>query len=228
MKKVFIIHGWTYTLSAWEECIKELRARTIEPVMLKVPGLTEESSAVWDIEKYIAWLHEKLTGEKDIILIGHSNGGRIAIAYAAKYPQALSKLMLIDAAGIVHNELPIRMKRAIFGTITHWGKKVVNAPLLRKVFYKLIRANDYERAPHNMRETMHNLITVDLTPKFSEIKVPTYILWGEQDKETPISDAYLMKEKILNSQLFIIENTGHSPHKTHPAQVAGVIAEWIS
>ncbi len=59
MKKVFIIHGWTYTLSAWDECVKELRARHIEPIQLRVPGLTEESSAVWDLEKYVAWLHEK-------------------------------------------------------------------------------------------------------------------------------------------------------------------------
>ncbi len=228
MKKVFIIHGWTYTLSAWEECVKELKARHIEPVQLRVPGLTEESSAVWDLEKYVSWLHDKLQGEKDVVLVCHSNGGRIAIAYCTKYPKAVSKLILIDAAGIVHNELPLRMKRLIFGTVATLGKKAISSPLIRKAFYILIRAKDYERAPQNMRETIQNLITIDLTPKLKDITIPTLIIWGKQDSETPLSDAFLMKEHITDSELFVIEKTGHSPHKTHPDQVAEQIAHFVS
>jgi pimeloyl-ACP methyl ester carboxylesterase len=109
------------------------------------------------------------------------------------------------------------------------GKKVfATAPLVRKVFYKLINAKDYERAPLNMRETMKNLITVDLAPKLHEIKIPTLIIWGKKDAETPVSDAKLMHSKIADSKLVIIEDTGHSPHKTHPAKVAEEIAGFLS
>ena len=228
MQKIFIIHGWTYTLDAWKECEGELRARGLDSVFLKVPGLTSPSLEVWNLDKYVAWLEGQLAGETDIILAGHSNGGRIAIAYAAKNPPALKKLILIDAAGIVHNEPLLRAKRKIFGAISKIGKPLSRIPLLDKVYHKLIGANDYGRAPENMKETMKNLILVDLLPNLSKISVPTMILWGEDDKATPVSDAILMEEHIPNAELFIIPVTGHSPHKTHPAVVAENISDFVS
>ena len=54
------------------------------------------------LEEYVEWLRSKLADERDVVLIGHSNGGRIAIAFADRYPEKISKLILIDSAGIVH------------------------------------------------------------------------------------------------------------------------------
>jgi len=218
MQKIFIIHGWTYSLSAWDDCLALLREKGIDPVMLRVPGLTAPSSEVWTLDRYVAWLEESLKGETDIMLVGHSNGGRIAIAYAAKNPPALKKLMLIDAAGIVHNEKPLRMKRSAFGAIARAGKIFSGIPGIRRVYYRLIGANDYGRAPENMRATMSNLIAIDLTDRLSKISVPTFILWGKKDKATPVSDAHLMHEKIAGSRLAILPEAGHSPHKTHPRE----------
>jgi len=223
MKKLFIIHGWTYTLDAWNACLGELRARGFEPVMLRVPGLTEPSDKVWTLDQYVAWLEEKLAGEKDILLAGHSNGGRIAIAYAAKNPPELQKLILIDAAGIVHNEAPLRAKRKVFGTLAKIGKPLGSIPFVRKIYYRLIGAGDYERAPLNMRETMKGLIARDLSPELSHIKKPTLIIWGLHDEATPFSDAKVMQEKIQGSKLVTIEAAAHSPHKTHPKETADAI-----
>jgi pimeloyl-ACP methyl ester carboxylesterase len=227
MKKIYILHGWTYTLNAWAACVKELQALGIETVFLNVPGLTEKTDKAWTIDEYVEWLGEKLGNEKDVILLGHSNGGRIAIAYALKNPGKISRLILEDSAGIIHNELPLRIKRAVFGTVAKAGKAVVSSERARKVFYKLIGGADYERAPVHMRETMRNMITTDLAPKLSNVASPTLLLWGRKDKATPVSDAALMHEKIQGSKLVVFPDAGHSPHATHPALVAQNIADWL-
>ncbi len=227
MKKIFIIHGWTYTLEAWEPCLAELRAKGFEPIILRVPGLTEESKKVWTLDGYVVWLERALVNEKDVILLGHSNGGRIAISALAKNPTLLSKLILLDSAGIVHNEFHLRAKRAVFGSIARFGKQVVNSSFVRKIYYKIIGARDYGRAPENMRETMKNLISRDLTPELSMISIPTLIIWGKEDSVTPLSDAYVMYEAIKGSNIIVIDGAKHSPHVTNPKVVAEEIAKWI-
>ena len=228
MKKIFIIHGWTYTLNAWDALQSSLKRLGVEPVILHVPGLSEPSTEVWTLDKYVSWLEQKLAGEQNITLLGHSNGGRIAIAFSAKNPSKVSKLILLDSAGIVHNEFGLRFKRVVFGGIARVGKKVVGSnSFLRKVFYKIIGARDYERAPKNMQETMKNLISVDLSNSLSTIFTPTLILWGENDKATPVSDARKMHDLIKNSKLVVIPDAGHSPHQSHTSKVAEEITRFL-
>jgi hypothetical protein len=94
--------------------------------MLHVPGLTEVSPQVWDLKCILIGCNEELKDHKDVVLVGHSNGGRIAIAYTAKHPEHIKKLILIDAAGIVHNEPLLRAKRLIFGALAKVGKKITS------------------------------------------------------------------------------------------------------
>lgn len=227
-KKVYIIHGWTYSTDGWKECIYGLREKGIDVVTLNVPGLTKSSDEVWTLDKYVEWLSEKLQNEEKVVLIGHSNGGRISISFSEKYPEKVSKLILIDSAGIVHNELPLRIKRKLFGALAKAGKVFKKVPFLRKVFYKLIGARDYGRANPNMRETMKNLISVDLTPSLKKLNLPTLIIWGKKDEMTPLSDAYVMNKEISGSKLVLIEEAKHSPHKTHPKEVSEEISSWLA
>src|SRR5205085_6528900 len=92
MSKVFIIHGWTYSLEKWTELCELLREQGIEPIQLKVPGLAEPSDKVWNIDGYITWLGDQLKGEVKPTIIGHSNGGRIALSYIQKYPGKIGRL----------------------------------------------------------------------------------------------------------------------------------------
>ncbi len=227
MRKIFIIHGWTYTTTGWNDCLGMLRDKGVEAVMLRVPGLTEPSDKIWNLQSYVQWLDEKLSNEHDINLVVHSNGGRIAIEYINTHPGKIKKLILIDSAGLVRKHLPIRIKRFVFGGIAKTAKHIINIDFARKIFYKLIRAKDYERAPVNMRETMKNLVLVDLKDKLKSIHVPTLIIWGKKDKETPVADAYTMNREIVGSKLEIIDNARHSPHMSHPEVTAHLIADFL-
>lgn len=226
MKKIYILHGWTYTLEAWGEAASLLATAGFEPVLLRVPGLTAPTDHPWTLDAYVEWLSSELPIEP-VALAGHSNGGRIALAFAAKNPGRVSRLVLIDAAGIVHNGPILRFKRALFGGVAAVGKRFTSSVLLRKIFYRLISARDYGRAPEHMRETMANLISIDLRDRLASIHAPTLIIWGGKDSSTPPSDADLMHRGISGSKLVMIPAAGHSPHKTHAEQVVREIAAFI-
>jgi pimeloyl-ACP methyl ester carboxylesterase len=227
MKKIFIIHGWTYTTEKWNSVVGQLKSAGFEPVLLHVPGLTEVTDKAWTLDNYVEWLKEELKAENQPIVIGHSNGGRIALAFAAKYPEKLRQLILVDSAGIYHNELPIRLKRLVFGTMANIGKKFTSSPTIRKLLYKLAGENDYKNATPQMRQTMANLISMDLTNQLEKITTPTLIIWGVQDKATPLSDGKLIHQLIKKSDLYIIEGAGHSPHFSHSELVSKKILSAI-
>ena len=225
IKKVYILHGWTYSLEKWEKFNDILKKNDIVPVFLKIPGLTEKSDQVWDINKYVDWLNKKIKGP--VVLLGHSNGGRLAISFAYKYPNKVEKLILIDSAGIYHKNFAITLKRFLFGTISKIGRRITNSESLKRLLYKLAREQDYQSATPNMRKSMINLISVDLTSVLPKISTPTVIIWGDQDKITPIQDATTMNRLIKKSKLIFINGARHSPFYTHPEEVFNVIKNDI-
>lgn len=230
MKKVYIIHGWTYSTEKYEELNELLKARGLKTVMVKVPGLTEklDTEKAWGIGDYVKWLKKTLDREKaKIILIGHSNGGRIALNFTIKYPRKVSNLILMNSAGIYRNELHIRMKRLFFSTLARIGKKITKSQILRNLLYKLTGESNYRDASSHMGKTMINLIQSDMSLSLSKISVPTLIIWGENDKTLPLRDGKKMHELIKNSTLQIIKGARHAPQFTHAEEVGKIIYEYI-
>ena len=229
--KALILHGWTYSrtgndpLEKWQPFIKLLESNGIKCNLPQIPGITKDINQIWTVDKYIDWLKEKICKEK-VILIGHSNGGRISLAFASKYPEKIDKLILIDSAGIYHNELPLRIKRFIFRNLAKVGKKISDSENLRRLIYKVAREGDYSNATTAQQKTMVGLINTDLTEILKEIKTPTLIIWGREDRVTPLSDGLLMQRLIKDSKLKIID-ARHSPQFTHPKEVAKIINEYI-
>jgi len=242
--KIYILHGWTYSTEKWQPFVSTLKEHGIDTKIVKIPGLTAPLDRVWDLEDYITWLKKSLdndlpapsglssgskTGrqEKKVILLGHSNGGRIILNFAAKYPEIVRQLILIDSAGIYHNELPIRIKRSVFGTAAKVGKFLTKSEKLRLLLYRFAREKDYYQANPILRKTMNNLHKVDLVSLLKHITVPTLIIWGALDNATPVSDGKMMHERIKNSKLYIISGAKHSPQFTHEKEVTDIITREI-
>jgi len=246
MKKIFILHGWTYSTEKWNRFVKLLKQKGIEVEMLNVPGLTERIDKAWNIEDYVEWLKQKIENQKvnnlttsnvadamkqfnnKVILIGHSNGGRIALNFAIKYPEKFEKLILIDSAGIYHDDLLIRVKRSMFKSLAKIGKKLTSSQGLKKILYKIVGENDYKNANPIMKQTMLNLINSDKSLSLNKVTVPILIIWGENDQITPLSDGKLMNKFIKNSKLYIIDGAKHSPQFTRPNQVAETIVNNLT
>lgn len=227
LKKIYILHGWTYSSDKWQPLTNLLKENGLNPILLKIPGLTQESDAVWNLESYVEWFKKETRDESDLILLGHSNGGRIALAFTQKYPKNVKQLILIDSAGIYHDELPIRLKRTVFNGLAKIGKKLTKSEMIKNLLYKVVRESDYKNASPQMKQTLVNLLESDKNLRLDKIEVPTTIIWGEQDKTTPLSDGKEMVQKIRNSKLYVIKGARHSPQFTHSQEVVEKITENI-
>lgn len=166
-----------------------------------------------------------------IILIGHSFGGRIAIKYSKKHPEIIEKLILTGSAGIKH---PPSIKQKIFFAAAKIGKKIFLLPAFnklnnyaKKILYKAAREKDYHAASPKMKEIMKNAIGEDLTPILWDIKTPTILLWGRDDRSTPLSDGNIMNKKIENSEMIIIDYANHSLPYQKPEEFAKAVVEFI-
>ncbi len=226
MKKVYIVHGWTYSTDKWDKLIELLKAKGYEAKMLSVPGLTKPSDKVWDMDDYVEWLRDEIGTVKDPVVIAHSNGGRITLNYALKYPGHLKHAVLIDSAGVYHDELGLRAKRKVYGGLARVGKKITKNATAKKALYKFTGSHDYMDAPENMRKTMQNMIESDKQLNLDEVKVSASLIWGGSDAQTPLADGVVLA-KALGAKVRIINGARHVPYDTHPQETLNNITEIL-
>lgn len=225
MKKLYIVHGWAYSVEPWAATLEKLKSAGIEPIMLNVPGLTENSSKSWDIDGYVSWLGDKLKGEDKVTILGHSNGGRIIMNYAVKFPGKIDRIILLNSAGIYEESK--NTKRKVLKVLAKLFKPLKYIPGVRKIAYRLIGASDYDRAPKNMKVTLQNMIDSDRDLRSEKIEAKVSLLWGSADKSTPVSQANKLHTLIKGSSLRIVEGWGHAPYKSHSKQLADEIIKIV-
>lgn len=232
-KPLLILHGWGRGSDSWIQVQEILAEKKYKVIVPDLPGFgkSQAPATAWTVDDYATWLNDfivPLNLEK-IFLLGHSFGGRIAIKFAIKFPEKISKLILYEAAGIKHKKV---LSQIIINTFAKIGNKFSFFPFystLEKAFYKfVVRKQDYLRSKGIMKETFKKVISQDLTPFLPLISVPTVIIWGEKDKITPLSDAYLMKEKIIYSEIKIIPALGHGFHHEAPENLTNTVVQFTA
>ncbi|MBQ3309953.1 alpha/beta hydrolase [Candidatus Saccharibacteria bacterium] len=221
MKKLYIIHGWTYTTEPWNHTLKILKAKGVQVKMLHVPGLTDPSKKVWTISDYVHWAEAELPD--GAVALGHSNGGRILLNLCTQYPKKLSHLILLDSAGVYEESKKRNIARKLSKTLSPLKK----IKPLRKVVHKLLGASDYDHAPANMKQTLANMLDSDKNLDITKVTVPTTILWGKADSVTPPHQAKLIHQQIKDSKLTLKENWTHSPYISHPKELADAIYQTL-
>lgn len=242
-REVVIVPGWGYLTEKWEPLLKDMRDEGWQVTFLDVPGLTgEELKKAWTLENYVDWLEEKLKGKNELMLIGHSNGGRVIVKYlATKQDKRVQKVVLIGSAGLIDKRWWKRLKKAGWEKVARWGKKLTGESVFwRKLMYRVVREHDYERANEVMKKTMVNLIKEDLSEELEKLGRETtesvdsgagkfLLIWGENDGQTPLFQGRAMKEKLgEQAKLVIVEEARHSPQFTHEKQVWQSIKEFAT
>ena len=221
-----IIHGWTYTIEPWTKTVELLRNAGIKVIQLRVPGLTAPSDDVWTIDSYVAWLEKELANVPHPIVLGHSNGGRIAMHYLTTHPGAFEKLILLSSAGVEVAPTSISAKRRVLRVVSKVLAPLKHVPGVRKVVYKLL-GSDYGRAPKNMQTTLQNMLASDKDFSPRHIETPTIILWGESDSTTPLAMGLKIASEIPHALIHMYPVWRHAPYITHPEQLARAIQSAI-
>ena len=219
MKKLYIIHGWTYKPEPWLEVIRDLKKSGIDAELLRVPGLGKPSKKSFTIEDYVAWAKENLP--KGSIALGHSNGGRILLNLLSKEPDYLKGIILLDSAGYYEKSAKRNISRGLSKAFSPLKK----SKFARKLAHKILGASDYENAPENMKVTLTNMLDSDKNLDISKVTTPAQIIWGSDDNITPVRQGKKMHELLKNSELTIKEGWRHSHYLVSCEELAQEIAD---
>jgi len=226
-KNIVILHGWGSDLTKWSPFKKLLQQAGFKVYLPKLPNNKPMST-----DDFSLWLNQYLKKLNKFSLIGHSFGGQIAVNYTAKYPRKVTQLILINSSAI-RNKL--NFKRLFFLPFAKLGKLIFSLPLLKslaapakKLLYKSAQESDYFKATLTMKQTMKIITQENQQSNLEKITTPTLILWGEQDKTTPLSQGKLTARLIKNSTLKIFPHATHGLPFQKPQAVIKKILWFIS
>ena len=235
-KTVLMLHGWNSKAEHFRELIDALYPHLDDYtyLILDLPGFGKSDmidSKGWDSYDYMLFVDAFLAYKHCIpdIIIGHSNGGRIALRLIQMHSEWVNtRLILIGSAGI-KTPKPL-YTRFILATNKYflWIKKILPARVYDMLRRKLLRAHDYTNTPDSLKNTMQKLLNEDcMRYDIASIQNKTLILWGKNDTYTPLEGAHIMHKQMMNSTLKVYNDGRHGIYRTHSSAVKDDIMEWL-
>ncbi len=230
---LLLLPGWMNTLHNFDELTSRLVSK-YRVVRLDLPGFgggTEPPPSDWHVGDYASFVKaftEKL-GLTSYALVGHSFGGRVAVKGTAQGLLRPTHLILMGAAGIAKHRT---FRNRFFTVLAKIGKILLYIPplflwrkqLRRKLYEKL--GSDY-LAAGAMSRVYLNAIQEDLQEYARRISIPTLLIWGSEDRMTPLADGKLYAEIIKGSKLEVFNGAGHSAYRERSQEIAQLIADFV-
>lgn len=229
MKKIVLVHGWGASVEKLMPLKSALERLGWKVLLPKLPGFGIPIAKPFEVLDYAKFLNSESTKyfQGKFVVFGHSNGGRIASLMAVEFPARVSGIVLCATGGVSRASI---VKRAFFFTLAKIGKLLLIAPpiakLWRTALYKTAREHDYEKANGAMRETFRNMVSFRLKPFLLKITQPVLILWGKEDRMTPVRDAYFLERRLKKASLIVYPKYGHTLPYMNYMKIAQDIDSW--
>jgi pimeloyl-ACP methyl ester carboxylesterase len=203
------LHGWGCDLNIFNKLIQKIDKNKYTIYVLDFPafGKSQMPKDVYGAGEYARFLKEFINKLeiKNPIILGHSFGGRVAIKFASDYPDITGKLILTGSEGIKKD-----LKKSYL-VIAKVGKLFFSLPFLKKYKNRILeKIGAKDLAQSGEREKIfRKVVNEDLRDDAKKIDAPTLLIYGINDKETPIEYGEIFNKLIPNSKLEIIKNAGH-------------------
>lgn len=249
-----LVHGSNASLHTWEPWVEELGG-SYRIISMDLPGHGLTGRVPGDDytrEGMTAFVHEvlKTLHVRRFAIAGNSMGGGIAALYTLEYPESVSALILVDAAGIPvqrdDDDVPLAFRVANMPVVSNVMRYVLPRSLVeegvRKVFFDQSKVTDEmvarcfdltlhegNRGATQMRFASYASRNEEaFADRLGEIEVPVLVLWGDQDGLIPVSAAHEFQKRIPQAELVIFENVGHVPMEEIPEASAAAVRSFLA
>ncbi len=215
-----LLHGWGCNTTFFEPIAKSL-SDTMRVTVLDFPGHGKSGRPPepWGVPEY----GEMTRAFMDALhlapsyIVGHSFGGRIALYLGSHRPQYVKRMIITGGAGLKKPQTEDQKRRAQQyqtlkrGAALLKGMKIFGSlpDRLADSLRKRYGSKDYNALDEEMRKTFVKIISLDLKPFLPLISVPTLLVWGDQDTETPLWMGQTMAGEIPDAGLAVLEGGSH-------------------
>lgn len=247
---VVLIHGLPGTAEDFEDVVPLLGDR--RTIAYDRPGFGFSDGGHQPFAEQLATLHALLAklGAGRPVLVGHSYGGTIALAYATRYPRDVRGLVLVDAAAAGQESSTVERGQARLIQLLSWpvvqqAAGVTFSQLLRTATAKQGDAAAFDPGDvderHEERLLAHSMrhedldayagellesqdAIAELDAHLAEIETPAVVIQGDADKLVEPARGRKIAATLPNARLVIVSG-GHMPTYAHPDVVAAAVRE---
>jgi len=226
-----LIHGAGGSRLHWPPSLRRLDgARTLAvdlPGHGRSPGPGEAS-----VEDFSQRLRDwrRAVGLSLPVLVGHSMGGAIALAWALAEPAQVAGLVLIGSAARIRVNPVLLEEASRSETFPVAVERILSWSYASEVDPRLI-----ELARRRLIEAGAQVLATDLAAcdafdvrhRLGEIQLPTTIVVGRQDRMTPLKLCEELRAGIVGARLEIVEAAGHMVIQEQPGAVAGSLGNFL-
>lgn|GEM_PF-4577040 len=215
-KPVLFLHGWMQSSDCWDIPSALKQKHRIVTIDLPGHGKTEITKAYTldELVGLILQFSTELKIEKPV-LICHSMASEIAARLLSFHPDFAQAVVLIAPAGIRTISFVKSRKMALLSLLPLSSK--AKAAILKQIYKRSRTEKLHQNANKDelLRQTFINIVSENVIQNYKTFKVPTYVIWGEKDTIIPLKVGRTLVKMIKNSQLYIMENSGHFPFVEH-------------
>lgn len=223
-----LAHGLGGNAESWAAIMPKLArgTRVLSPDVVGFGGTDAppEGMSFSALTKYLGGFLDA-TGVERAVLVGNSLGGAVSIRYAARNPERVARLFLLNSAGLLDHapsslEPDDREEARELWEITAGSRTPLPNFFLddavRRAKAPARRAYLRSGEPTNVREDL------------PRIKVPATIIWGARDKLIPLSHGEAMRDAIPDSELIVLPEAAHVPQVQVPKKIVSIISERLA
>lgn len=224
-KDALLLHGWgqsTYQMLPIAHILQGYRCLVVDLPGFGESCVPENVLTIKDYALIINRLCQKLKFKPSLV-IGHSFGGKVAYAYALSHKV---EHLVLAAPSIIKPIKTIGQKARI--CLYKILKKVNNITnnKFRKIMNKL-GSKDYQNSHGVMRRIMVSSVNTYYDDSFATYQGRVLLVYGSNDKITPLSEGKKIKSKLNNASLKIINKGDHFAYLEKRYTFVRYIQEFI-
>jgi len=227
---LMLLHGLFGALSNSSDLIEHFKHthKVIVPI-LPLYDLDLLHTTVKGLAKHVQQFIDH-KGYDQIHLLGNSLGGHVGLVHILSHPEKIKTLTLTGSSGLFENAMGdsypkrgdyeyIRAKTAE----TFYNPAVATKELVDEVF----EITNSRIKVIKIIALAKSAIRNNLGEELGQIKVPTLLIWGKNDKVTPPFVAEDFHKLIPNSELAFIDECGHAPMMEVPAAFNEILEKFL-
>ena len=242
---VLFIHGIGQAMYTFRKNVHALSQYChVVTVDLLGHGLSDKPDIDYTIDDFSSMIYDFTQAMvlENITLLGFSTGAVIALDVAQKHPELVKRLILLSPGGVTKT-CPATVKFLTVPVIsdiifTFFSTKTVKKVLTQAYFDPTMVSRDLVRHYYKVlsnRENLDSAMTAlsnwndtEIADRMSEIQMPTYIFWGEEDTWHPLSMLDLYEEALPEVLSYTLADCGHILHEERSDEFNKKLIEIVS
>ncbi|GEM_PF-54496 len=226
---VVALHGWRRTHADFSGVLGPASPGGLLPaVAVDLPGFgaTPAPPAAWGSDDYAAAVSRLIKGPDGpgdpVVVLGHSLGGRVAVALAAKRPDLVKALVLTGAPLFPRTGSRSRPP-AVFRAMRALGRVGLVSEERMERARRRHGSADYRLSEGVMRHVLVRLVNETYDEELASLQCPVELVWGEDDSETPLSVAGAICTRVPQAVFTVCPGAGHLTPIECPADLRAAV-----